>query len=172
MSETSLFLYQDKFGRTQPRVLHLLWKITGAVTVVPVPIGVPVLTTFGAISAQSTIDNFLGTTSEFNYLAYDATSMGTDAMGVIVNMAGQARRVDGVIARTYSGTGGATVYQAGAWANGITATTLETAAACGYSSSIAGSGNIAVKVNFAQTGSFDSLTSGFIQMDIYWSAIA
>jgi hypothetical protein len=165
MAEPGIFLYQDKFGKTQPRILMLNWKITDAVTVVSLPIGPPVLVTFGAISAQSTIDNFLGTTSEFNYLAFDATSMGTDAMGVIVNMAGQAARLDGFSVRAYSGTGGATVYAAGAYNNGITNTTLETACALGAN------GNIAAKVAFSQSGSFDALTSGFIEMVLYWSAI-
>lgn len=165
MAEPGIFLYQDKFGKTQPRVLYFNFKITGAVTVVSLPLGVPVLTTFGAIAAQSTIDNFLGTTSEFNYLAYDATSMGADAMGVIINMAGQASRLDGFSVRTYSGTGYSTVYAAGAWNNGITNTTLETACALGAN------GNLALKVSFNQSGNFDALTSGFIEMAVYWSAI-
>ena len=166
MSDTSLFNYQEKFGRTQPRVLRLNWKITDAVTIVPVPLGVPVLTTFSAISAQATIDAFLGTTSEFNYLAFDATSMGTDGFGVIVDMKGQAARVDGFKCTVYSGTDFSVPYAVGAWNAGITASTLESACAKGAN------GNIAVKCSFTQSGNVDSLTAGFIQMEIYWSAIA
>lgn len=166
MAEPGIFLYQDKFGKTQPRELFFNWKITGAVTVVSLPVAVASVAyvTFGAIAAQSTIDNFLGTTAEFNYLAFDATSMGTDAMGIIINMAGQAKRLDAFSIAAYSGSGFATVYQAGAWNNGITNTTLETACALGAN------GNIAVKVDFHQSGSFDSLTSGNIQLRVLWSA--
>ncbi len=165
MAEPGIFLYQDKFGKTQPRELILNWKITAGVTVVGLPLGAPVLTTFGAIAAQATIDSFLGTTSEFDYLAFDATSMGADGMGVIINMAGQAARLDGFKITAYSGTGGATLYSAGAWNNGIAATTLQTACALGAN------GNIALKVSFNQSGNFDALTSGFINATIYWSAL-
>lgn len=165
MAEPSIFLYQDKFGKSQPRVLYFNWKITGAKTVVALPVSAPVLTAYDAIAAQSTIDNFLGTTSEFNVLAFDATSMGTDAFAFLVPMAGQGARLDGFSVRVFSGTGSATVYSVGTWNNGLTNTTLETACALGTG------GNLAVKCSFAQAGAFDSLTSGFIEAHVYWSAI-
>ncbi len=91
MADTSLFYWNQKFGKTQPRELKLIWTITGAKTVSTVPIGAPVLTAFDAISSQSTIDNFLGTVDEFLIIDFDSTAMGADAFACIINMGGQAQ---------------------------------------------------------------------------------
>ena len=89
MSLTSLFYYNDQWAKTDPNVSSLVWKITAAKTVQSIPIGPPVLATFDALT-QLQIDTFLGTTLEFNLLQFDATSLGTDAFGAIINMNGQA----------------------------------------------------------------------------------
>lgn len=164
MSATSLVYYQEKLGKTQPRRLQLAWSASSG-TLTALVAGYPILATGAAISAQATIDTFLGTTSEFNYLAFDATSMGTDALGILIDMKGQARQAVWAKLTSYSSTYFATTANAVAnGATGITATTLETALSCGDSSSITGSGNIAFK---GVISGLDSLT-GVLTLDIYW----
>lgn len=95
MASTSLFYYSPELGQTIPYELTLCYSISAAETVSPTPMNHATLTTFGAIASQSVIDDFLGTTDEFNYLAFNAQAMGTDSMGIIVNMFGQAKSVHG-----------------------------------------------------------------------------
>lgn len=161
----SLAYYNEKLAKSQTRVMRLELQITGTVTVSPVIAGAPVLTTFGAISAQSTIDNFLGTTSEFDYLAFDATSMGNDAMGGIVNMGGQAAKLSFMKALCYSATAGSTLVERAVVASSaLTATSLVTECAKGAN------GNLAFKVDWGNTPDFDALTSGLIVVELYWVA--
>ncbi len=164
MADTSLIYWQEKLAKTQPRRLRISWSVvSGAFT--ECVAGNPILLTQGAISAQSTIDNFLGTSSEFNYLAFDATSMGTDAVGVIVDMKGQCAKVLNAAINMYSSTYLGTAAGGRALGSvGITATTLETAVACGASSSITGSGNIAFK---GVVSGLDAIT-GLVVLDIDW----
>lgn len=84
-----LFFWQDKLGKNNPHTLQFQWQITAAQTITPLPQGIPVLTSFGAIASQSVIDDFLGTTNEFLVAQFDATAMGVNAFAAIVNMAGQ-----------------------------------------------------------------------------------
>ncbi len=163
MADTSLIYYQEKFGKTQPRRLTFVWSVTSGAFTEQVK-GNPILLTQGAISAQSTIDNFLGTTSEFNYLAFDATSMGTDAVGVIVDMKGQAATAVSARLTMNSSTYLATTAYAAALGGSLTATTLETAFACGLSSTVTGSGNLAFK---GVISGLDAIT-GLVQLDILW----
>ena len=159
-----LFYYNDKFGKTQARCLELVWEITGAVTISARPIGTPVLTAFGAIASQAVIDDFLGTSSEFDYLAFDATAMGADTMGCIINMSGQAAYVSHMEVICYSGTGGSTRVERAVKESSLTDSTLETALELGAN------GNIAFKVDFGNTPDFDALTAGLIVARIYWIA--
>lgn len=162
MADTSLFYYQEQWGKVQPRILRLQYQITGAVTVKPCVSNSATLTTFGAIASQAVIDDFLGTTSEFNYLAFDATSMGADAMGVIVNMNGQAKTLVQMVARCYSASN--TLVTRQVLGGSLTATTLETAAALGAS------GNLAVKIDWGNSPDFDALTAGTIDIELHWIA--
>lgn len=166
MADTSLIYWQEKLGKTQARRLRISWSVvSGAFT--ECVAGNPILLTQAAIAAQSTINNFLGTTAEFDYLAFDATSMGTDALGVIIDMKGQAIKVLAAHLNLYSSTYLGTAAGARALGSaGITATTLETAVACGYSSSITGSGNIAFK---GVISGLDSAT-GLVVLDVDWIA--
>ena len=125
MADTSLFYYQDQWGKVQPRILRLQYEITGAVTVVPIISNSATLVTFAAIAAQSTIDNFLGTTDEFTIAQYDGTSMGADAMGVLVNMQGQCKTVVMMVASCYSASN--TLVTRQVQGGTLTAATLETA---------------------------------------------
>lgn len=161
MADTSLFYYNPALAKTNARCLSLQFQITGAKTVVSLPMGPPVLNTFDAIASQAVIDNFLDTVSEFNYLAFDATSMGTDAQGVIINMDGQASAVTGMECRCYSGTPPTTLVSRATYPIAtLTNTTLQTAVALGIY------GNLALKLNWGN--SFDGFTDGYIIMDIYW----
>jgi hypothetical protein len=164
MSGPSLFYYNDQWGKVQPQVLRLQFEITAAKTVKPIVSNSASLTTFDAIAAQATIDDFLGTSSEFTAAQFDATSMGADAFGVIVDMKGQAKSVVQMVARCYSNTGGADLVTRQAKGGSLAASTLETAVACGAS------GNVAGKVVFGNTPDFDGLTAGVIDIEIHWIA--
>lgn len=165
MSATSLFYWNDQFGKTQPRRLRLQYNITAAKTVSPAAPNSATLTTFDAIAAQSTIDNFLGTSSEFLVAAFDATAMGADTFGVIVNLNGQAAKLLMMEAKCYSATGGGTlVERAVISSTTLTASTLATECALGTS------GNVAGKIDFGNTPDFDGLTSGIIVVTFDWIA--
>jgi hypothetical protein len=140
---------------SQPEVLRLRFQITAAKTVTPIIGDQPCLSTFDAIAAQTTIDNFLDTSSEFTIAKFDATAMGADAFGGVVDMGKQCRKV--------LGTAGATLVTRQVKASSaLTDSTLETAVAKGAD------GNIAFKVDFGNTPDFDALTAGVIEIDIEW----
>ncbi len=169
MADTNLFYYNDKFGKTNPRELVLIWEITGAKTVAQVPLGSPNLATFDALT-QANINDFLGTVNEFTEAQFDSTSMGADAFGCIINMGtsssstqlGQAQQVLAFKIECFSSTGGSTLVTRESLNDGLTASTLETALALGDY------GNMAFKVNFGNTPDFDALTTGTIVATIYW----
>lgn len=148
----------------QLKVLKLVWKITGAKAVQPLPItNSAVYAFFDAISSQTTIDNFLGTEDEFTTTQFDSTTMGADAFGVLVSMQGQALSVQSMTARCYSGTGGATLVTRQCQASTVLPnSTLGTAIAVGAD------GNIGLTVDFGNTPDFDGLTSGTIEIEITW----
>jgi hypothetical protein len=119
-------------------------------------------TTAGAIGTQSTIDTFLGTTSEFNYLAFDATSLGTDAEGFIINMGGQVDKLVGVRIISNAGTAGVTVVENFVAASAsLTNTTLSTQWAKGADGNVAG--------RYVGSG-FDSLNGTLLEVTLYWYA--
>lgn len=165
MADTSLIYYNEKWGKTQGRILNIVFEITAAKTVALVPLGQPVLPAFDAIASQAVIDDFLGTSSEFTLAQFDATSMGADAFGCIVNMGGavgQVKSASRMRAVCYSGTGGSTAVSRAVKFGSLTASTLETAAAVGSS------GNIGIKVDFGNVPDFDALTSGIIEIQVLW----
>jgi hypothetical protein len=162
MADTGLFYWNEKLGKTNPRELVLVWNITGAKTVTNVPVGAPTYPVFDAISSQSTINDFLGTTNEFTTAQFDSTSMGNDAFGGLVNMQGQVQSVLYFTAQCYSSTGGSTQVTRESLNNGLADSTLETAVGLGSQ------GNLAFKVDFGNTPDFDGLTSGTIVVKIYW----
>lgn len=160
---TSLTYWSDKLGKTLPRTLRLEFQITGAGTSSLVTSGAPVLTTYGAFASQAVIDGYLGTTNEFLLAAFDATSMGADAFGGIINMENQVARVTSMTAICYSGTGGSTRVERTVQASSaLTASTLTSEVARGSA------GNIGFKVDFGNTPDFDALTSGLIVIEINW----
>lgn len=162
MGDTSLFYYNDQLLKVNPRVLLLEYKITAAVTASPIISNSASLITFGAFASQAVIDDFLGTVDEFTLAQFDATAMGADAFGGLVQMNGQAAVISQMIARCYSNTGGADLVTRQVQGGTLTASTLETAVEVGAD------GNIGFKVDFGNTPDFDALTSGTIQIEIHW----
>ena len=161
--DTSLSYFNGSLLKTLPREAKLVWEITAAKTVAPLAMGLPVLTAFDAISSQSVIDNYLGTTNEFLVAAFDATAMGNDMFAGIVNMGGQGAKLLGYEAVCYSGTGGSTqVLRAVKASSALTASTLVSECALGAN------GNLAFKIDFGNTPDFDALTSGLIVVNLLW----
>jgi hypothetical protein len=173
----SSFLWNAGFPTVQQLVLP--FNITGAKASSPVPLtNSAVYNFYDAIASQSTIDTFLGTSSEFTTTQFDSTTMGNDAFGVLINMGsvggisgvtnnqGQASSVLFMEASCYSGTGGSTavtrVVQASAT---LPNSTLGTAVAVGAY------GNIGLTVDFGNTPDFDGLSSGTIVIKLYWQSL-
>lgn len=162
MSDTPLFYRNADLQRSQPRTLKLRFDITGAGTVASLlSQGAAVLTAVGAIAAQATIDDHLGTEDEFTIAQFDATAMGADAFAAIVNMEGQCQKVIGMTARCYSASNTLVTRQCQA-IDALTDSTLETAVAVGAD------GNIGLKVDFGNTPDLDGLTDGTIEIDLEW----
>jgi len=159
MSQVSLFHYQDQYQKGLCRRDVFVWDITAAVTASLNPPQSGVLTTFGALT-QATIDAFLGSTTEINALAYDATSMGADAMGAIFNYNKQVQSVSNVVCRCFSASD--TIVTRQVKPAGLTNTSLETAAV------VTSLGNIGLKINWGDTPDFDALTAGLIEVTISW----
>lgn len=161
MSDMHLFYWQEQLYKTQPRVLRLEYKITAAKTLAPVLSPMPALTSCDALT-QAQIDDALGSVNEFLAADFDATAMGADTFGGVVNMKGQCAKLLSMKAECYSGTGGATKVERCVQALGLTASTLETA--CELSSL----GNLGFKVDFGNTPDFDALTAGTVVIELHW----
>ena len=166
MSDSSLMYFQDKLGRTQPRILTLTWEITAAKTVSETPQGIPVLYSFDAIT-QASIDAFLTSpyvtsSSEFDGDAFDATSMGTDAFGGIINMREQADDVLWIDSKcNLDPTADGLIHN-----SDVKVTTLSTSAlANNIEVAVSSAGNIAFKQTV--TG-LDAATNGLIMIQIGW----
>lgn len=159
MSVTSLFYYQDQYAKACPRRSRFVWNISGAKTAALIIPQSGVLSTFDAIASQAVIDGFFGSTNEILLDKYDATAMGTDAFGVLLNFNGQLQSIVLVEGYTSTSTGGATLVNRVTQAAGLTASTLQTAAVC------TSSGNAGLKFIFT---SVDGLTSGQIVVDVSW----
>lgn len=160
MTDTSLMYWQEKLGKTQPRYARFAYEITGAKAVSSLVPGIPALSAFDAVASQAVIDDFLGTTNEFLLAAFDATSMGTDAFAVIVNMGKQVDRLLYAKAQTHSGTNGLTALTSAVKSSSaLTASTLASECAKGSF------GNMAAK--FVLTG-VDALTAGIIVVELAW----
>lgn len=160
----SLHPYSAKRGK-QVQTDKWQFAITGAVTVSPRPIDdVSALTTFGAL-AQAAIDAHLGTSSEFTAAQFDATSMGADAMGIILDMGGQCEELYSVTARCYSGTAGATLVER-SFEDIATLQDSTLASECAKGAD----GNIGIKLDWGNTPDFDALTAGLIEIEVVWRA--
>lgn len=159
----SLMYWSDVLPKGAPRQLVLVHKITAAVTVESVPLAgtMASLPMFGATS-QATIDAFLGTSSEFTAAQFDATALGADAMGLLVNMEGQASDVIMFRSQCFSASGLTTLVTRASAKAGLTDSTLATELALGAN------GNIALRIDWGNTPDFDGLTAGYIRTEIDW----
>ncbi len=160
MSQASLMHWQDQFNKGITRCDSFIWSITGAAASILVPAQSGVLSTYGALT-QAQIDAFLGSTTEINYLAYDATAMGADAFGAIFNFNGQVASLSQVVATCYSASN-TIVTREMPTSTTLTNSSLTTEAA------VTSLGNVGVKVDFGNTPDFDGLTAGRIRLDLYW----
>lgn len=110
MQDSPLVLNNDKLARNQPHKVEYTLIVTGAkASRQPVLLQNPViLTGYDAATTltQAGVDAFLGIASTIPCATcFDATSLGTDAIGFVLNMAAQ---VDKVIALEVSGQLGGT----------------------------------------------------------------
>lgn len=168
-ADTPLFYRNEKHAKSQVRRLVLTFQITAAQTVNLIPRSIDVLTTFGPLTQAQIdaylsrpIDGYVATSSTgFTAAQFDATSMGTDAFGGIINMNQQCRYVGAMKAFFFTGAGNTTSTIRGALGTAnLAASTLENAV--GRSPS----GDIAFKL-IGPSG-LDALTSGIIQVEIDW----
>ncbi len=155
---TSLVRWNDKAGKSIPRVDVYTYSITSAVAT-PLVAGYPALVSFGALT-QATIDSYLGTSSDVNYLNFDATSLGTDAIGFIFDMAGQCKQLVSVGIVMRSGTGFVTTVERYATPNDVMVNTQLAVAEAALSTL----GNPYAR--FVVT-SIDS-TTGYIDVTVKW----
>lgn len=160
MTSPGLFFWQDKIGKTNPHCVAFSFKITAAKTVSQLPQGTPVLTTFDALSSQATIDDFLGTSSEFLLAQFDATSMGANAFGIIVNMLKQVDDLYYIEAYVDDGAGTHTDLAISSVTT-LTSSSLTTQCAVGQY------GNVAARIIVA---GLDALTSGLITIKFYFKS--
>ncbi len=157
MTSPGLFFWQDKIGKSNPHVVQFMYQITAAKTVSQLPQGTPTLTTFDALASQAVIDNFLGTTNEFLLAQFDATSMGTDAFGVICNFGKQCDEL--YMVEAYVDDLTTRVEKSFPSVATLTSSSLTTQCAKGAE------GNMATRVIL--TG-LDALTSGIIVVRFYF----
>ena len=156
------FFWNEKHPKTQARDIEFAFGITAAKTVAVNPVGADCLSFFDAIT-QAQIDAYLGAANDFAANLFDATAMGANTFGGIIRMsgapstAGQAASVIRMSAQCFSGTGNTTlVSRAASGTIAMVASTLET------SVGISTLGNLAFKIDFGNTPTFDSLTAGLI----------
>jgi hypothetical protein len=166
MSSEALSYSQEKLGLTQARILNFTWEITGAKAVTETPQGIPVLYSFDAIT-QAQIDAFLTTpfstsSSEFDGDAFDATSMGTNAFGGIIDMRGQAMDAIWIDSQcNLDPTTDGLVHNSDV----KVATLSTTALADNIEVAVSSAGNLAFKQTV--TG-LDAATDGLIRIQIGW----
>lgn len=155
MSGSSLMYWNEKLGKTQPRVVKFVYKINGAGDIALITPGGPALSSFAALS-QATIDAFLGNSLEFTAAQFDATAMGVDSLAIIVNMAGQADKFTQAKVRMY-GADGALDIEEQMQVLGLTDSTLATEAELGAN------GNMALR---AIVTGIDALAAGTIEVEL------
>lgn len=166
MSATSLMYYNSQWGKVDPRVLRVQYKITAAKTASPIIPNSASSVWFDALSSQAQVDDVLGTADEFLYTAWGSTAMGADAFGGVINMGGESGQVAVItqmVAKCYSGTGGSDLVIRQCQA-GTVADSLQTAVELGAY------GNVGFQVSFGNTPDFDTLTDGVIEIEIHWIA--
>jgi len=155
--------WNEKLGKTQPRVARFELSITGAKTNSSVIPGIPLYTAYDAIAAQSTIDGFLGTTNEFLIAQFDATALGANTLGFFVNLMGgasaQGSKVLSARLDFWDAAGAVLVPDFAPAVTTLSSSTLVNEVAVGAS------GNIAGRITAA---GLDAATSGKLILEVHW----
>jgi len=162
----SNFLYTPRRAKAV-QVDFWRFDITAAKTQSPLPIDdSSAYTGFDAADfTQAIINSHLGTSGEFTAAQFDATAMGNDAQGILIDMGGQCEELVLVKAHCYSGTAGATLVEREFKSSStLTDSTLQSEAAVGSS------GNIGIKIAWGNTPDFDALTAGQVIIEVHWRA--
>jgi len=160
----SLFPYASNRSKQVQYDVFIL-DITGAVTQSPLPMDDRSCLALFAAPTQAVIDAHLGTSSEFTAAQFDATSLGADAQGILINMSKQVEDLIFVNVRCFSSTAGVTlVERACKKSTVLTDSSLLTEAAVGAF------GNLGIKIDWGNSPDFDALTVGQVVVDIYWRA--
>lgn len=155
----SVMPWNSKVQTGEVCFLDVILPITAAKTVNVASQRMPVLAFFDAIT-QADIDAFYGSTNEVPVADFDATAMGADAFGLLVDMGGHVESAHLMSAVCYSGTGGATRVERVVVPAGLTASTLATEC------EVTSLGNLAMRVDFGNTPDFDGLTAGTIHIRV------
>lgn len=183
LSQYGFQMFNDQFS-SRTNLMSLQYKITAGNTWSPLPqsFGAAVLQVVPGtgLTAQTQVDNFLSSTSEFNYLALDATSVPTDSIGGLIKMSGanpgivatstgsttvgQVSSVQAMVVSLWSGSNQATFSTTSA-----TSSTTMTNTSALTQVSVGTYGDICFKAVMAS--GFSALTSGMFQIDIYWISI-
>ena len=156
MSNPSRIYWSDSLQRGEPIETKFYFKITAAKTLTNQTANA-VITSFDAIAAQATIDDFLGTTNEFLIASFDGTAMGTDALAFIFDFKGQVKELVSAKVKLMSGSNLGTVVETCDNASATVGTTLVTTFAAGANGNVAG---------HAVLSGMDILTAGLIELTI------
>ena len=159
-NSSGLSYYSPDLADVDARKVDVIFEMTGVATAVPIPDAGGTLGFFGPLTTQSEIDDFLGTTDEFDVADFNATSMGADAYGVLINMGGQADQVFGFKATLDFG-GTAVVQALGMPLPAIDGTVLNNQVALGSE------GNIALITIMA---GLETAGTGLLTLEVYWKA--
>lgn len=155
----SVMPWNSKVQSGEVCMLDVILPITAAKTVNVNAQRMPVYAFFDAITQQN-IDDFFGSVNELPVADFDATAMGADAFGLLIDMGGQVESLHLMEATCHSGTGGATTVHRAIIPAGLTASTLATEC------ELTALGNIGLRIDFGNTPDFDGLTSGIIHIRI------
>lgn len=165
MSQVSLMYWNDKFGRNMARRDEFLWEITGAKTVSPLVAGQPGLFSFDALT-QAQLDAELSA-SEVAVAKFDATAMGTNMFGGVVQFGGQIEKLVAVECEVIN-SDGAVLCKRAIKDAGLTDSTAASEA------TKTSSGNLALRfllgdsVDAATAFSVDAATDGIIKISVHW----
>lgn len=104
-SMSSLSYWSPEVASADYYRLDIKFNFNGQKDITPEPPNKASFTFFDELTSQAQIDDFLGTANEFLYTDFNDTSMGTDTLGIIINMEKQVRECNGFIFNTAALTG-------------------------------------------------------------------
>jgi hypothetical protein len=163
MALTTMFLKSDALQRSQVQELNFYLKITGAKTNAALSlVSYPLLAGYDAADlTQVLVEGFLGHTSTAACATiFDATSLGTDAFGFVIDMQGQCGTLLGyqcAVVQTAGGTPANTSLLTQASQTALTSALTSVCAA--YDGDIYGR---------VVAGNLDSATAGYIHLRVLY----